>query len=91
MNIGYSCNLVLQTTKLFYLVKLSSVEAYEERLQEIYDDIITNSTADQSTDKLQYKDASGEIVEIALVMDGPSFKYFNEKNENHRKWLLAIG
>ena len=39
-----------------------------------------------------YKDPeSGNIIEIALVMDGPSFLFFNNNSVEQRKWLLRIG
>jgi magnesium-transporting ATPase (P-type) len=90
VNIGYSCNLILTKTKLFYLVKINSEEAYDDKLQEIADDIEVNCRP-RDENGVGYRDTNGEFVEIAFVMDGPSFKYFDEGNKRQRKALISIG
>eukprot|EP00595_Chromulina_sp_UTEXLB2642_P000141 CAMPEP_0196762360 /NCGR_PEP_ID=MMETSP1095-20130614/1772_1 /TAXON_ID=96789 ORGANISM="Chromulina nebulosa, Strain UTEXLB2642" /NCGR_SAMPLE_ID=MMETSP1095 /ASSEMBLY_ACC=CAM_ASM_000446 /LENGTH=214 /DNA_ID=CAMNT_0042113037 /DNA_START=1908 /DNA_END=2549 /DNA_ORIENTATION=- len=85
VNIGRSCNLLLQDTKLFFVARLQSAMDYNLRLEEVYLDITKNYQQN-----VGYND-NGQIKEVALVMDGPSFKYFDEKNLDQRKWLLTIG
>ncbi len=75
INIGHSCNLLLEKTKLFFLVKIEQQDAYSDQLAAIYEDIQAHT--DNGNNK-KYIDDQGEGVEIALVMDGPSFKYFDD-------------
>ena len=88
INIGRSCNLILPLTKLFFLVKINNEEQYIKTLKDIYMDIQTYTNGNGKA----YKDPeSGNIIEIALVMDGPSFLFFNNNSVEQRKWLLRIG
>jgi len=87
INIGRSCNLLKNDTKTFFLSKINSPEDYNTQLSNTCETILKdfNSTSG-------YKDpVTGTYTDIALVMDGPSFKYFDEKNLEQRSWLLKIG
>ena len=46
--------------------------------------------SDQGESK-KYINDDGEEIEIGLVMDGPSFKFFNEDNQDQRTALFKIG
>jgi magnesium-transporting ATPase (P-type) len=89
VNIGKSCNLIQQEsvahTKLFFIVKIESPEVYHDRLEEIF----KNIEASYTTDTGYVED--GLKKEVVLVMDGPSFRYFDENNVSQRLWLLRIG
>lgn len=85
IQIGISCNLLLDDTKLFFLTRITSAEAYNNALQGVYDDILSHTVEGKG-----YV-VDSNIVEIALVMDGPSFKFFDDTNPNQRQWLLYVG
>lgn len=85
VNIGRSCNLLLQDTRTFFLTKVESDEAFTSRLESIHNTITNGYVADTG-----YVE-DGKAMEVALVLDGPSFKSFNEENLTHRKQILAIG
>lgn len=85
VNIGHSCNLLLNDTKCFFLTKANTADEYNTRLREIFDDIEKNIV-----DGRGYIE-NGQSIDIAFVMDGPSFKFFDEANVDQRRWLLRIG
>lgn len=85
VNIGHSCNLLLSDTKTFFCTKMESSLTYTRRLEEIYNDIMANTE-----EGVGYKD-NGAPTEIVFVMDGPSFRFFDEENTDMRKWILEIG
>jgi phospholipid-translocating P-type ATPase (flippase) len=87
VNIGHSCNLILNNTKTFFLTKVPSEAQYTEQLREIHDDIVKNTSGGNGYLDEQH----GQLTEVVFVMDGPSFKYFDEENAEHRKHLLRIG
>ncbi len=99
INIGRSCFLVLNDTKLFMLVgsKMSKdpgtnyYEEFEKKLKEIYEDICAHWVVGDSPATTGYMDEKGRIGSIALVMDGPTFAYFKPENKDHVKWFLHIG
>jgi phospholipid-translocating P-type ATPase (flippase) len=86
INIGHSCNLLLNDTKVFFLTKLINPAQYTERLKEISTDIDTRFLKD-----IGYQHDDGKITEVALVMDGPSFEHFQFEDKEQRAWLLKIG
>lgn len=95
VNIGRSCNLLLGDTKLFFLTKLDDADSYAKRLEEVYQDLVDHSIVNEEGKTLY---AMNEIdqefsskLEMALVMDGPSFSYFNDNDPEQVKQLLAIG
>lgn len=77
ISIGHSCNLLLPSEEIdiFFITRLHSATDYSEQLQEVYDKVLAH---DRSKD-------------IALVMDGFSFTFFDETNQEHRRQLLTIG
>jgi phospholipid-transporting ATPase len=83
VNIGFSCKLIENTTNLFYLSKLSTAESFSIRLLEICEEI-RNMKEQEGTD------ITIAITEIALVLDGPSFKFFDVSNEEQKTKLLYI-
>ena len=42
INIGHSCNLLLNNTKIHFLTKLTNPEMYAGVLKNIYDDVVAN-------------------------------------------------
>lgn len=86
INIGHSCNLLLNDTKVFFLTKLINPAQYTERLKEISTDIDTRFLKD-----VGYQHDDGKVTEVALVMDGPSFEHFQFEDKEQRAWLLKIG
>jgi phospholipid-transporting ATPase len=85
VNIGRSCNLVLNNTKLFFVTRIDNNEAYKTRLEEVFKEITAGYTLETGFVE------DGVQKEIALVMDGPSFRYFDENDATQRMWLLRIG
>jgi phospholipid-transporting ATPase len=86
INIGHSCNLLRHDTKTFFLTRIEAKEDYNTQIYQVADEI------EQCRLENQLAIANGEEgVEIALVMDGPSFKFFDETNRQHRAKLLQIG
>lgn len=74
INIGRSCNLVLQDTTLSMLTKIDDFKEFAKRLQEEYQRIL-----------------GAKNPNTALVIDGPSFHYFQNQDPEQRKMLLKIG
>ncbi len=75
INIGHSCNLLLNDTHLHMIAKIDSPAAFDKALRKEYaaiTQIPTNPNA-------------------ALVLDGPSFLHFNEDDPEQRAMLLRIG
>ena len=77
ISIGHSCNLLLQLEEmdLFFITRLTSQVDYTEQLNDVYERVIAHDRS----------------KEIALVMDGFSFTFFDDENAEHRRQLLAIG
>ncbi len=69
------------TTETFFLTRIKSDAEYNARLDEVF---LSISAAVESRQ-------SEAAAEIALVMDGPSFKHFKEHDKEHRRKLLKIG
>ena len=42
INIGHSCNLLLNNTKVHFLTKLTSPEMYAGVLKNVYNDVVAN-------------------------------------------------
>jgi phospholipid-transporting ATPase len=86
INIGHSCNLLQPDTKEFFLTRINDKEEYNTQLLRVADEV------EQARLTRVVDLQNGESApEIALVMDGPSFKYFDEMNKTHRAKLLQIG
>ena len=47
INIGHSCNLLLNNTKVHFLTKLSNIEMYAAALKNIYDDVVAKYDPNQ--------------------------------------------
>jgi phospholipid-transporting ATPase len=107
INIGRSCNLVLEDTKLFMLSGLKRTgdkehnlkckQTFHNRMKDIYDDINENWVDGDDVKSSGYYDkAKDTFVSIALVLDGPSFDFFDfDENgdcfHDQVKWFLYIG
>jgi phospholipid-transporting ATPase len=81
INIGRSCNLITPDSKLYFLTRIKSADEYQKRLQEVHKEMYQELE----------KKVAGTNLEMVLVMDGPSFKYFEEDDPEQRGWLLRIG
>ena len=89
VNIGRSCNLLENDTKLFYISGALDHKHFVDMVNSAYFDISENFTPGVGYfDHLQPQE---KAVEIAIVMDGPSFKYFDEDNHIQRGRLLFLG
>ena len=101
VNIGRSCNLIRNETTLHFLHKAESYESFTSRLREIHEIIsklpCSSSAKRRSSRVLEaasYKKlppGQKDPNEVTLVIDGPSFRYFDEQNEEHRKMMILIG
>jgi magnesium-transporting ATPase (P-type) len=103
INIGRSCNLVLTDSKLFFLVGLQRhpsddthndkcYSTFETQMKDIYDDIEENWVEGEDPERSGYYDKETKaFVSIVLVLDGPSFDFFNFDSEDQIKWFLRIG
>ena len=78
IQIGFSCNLLLPSTVMYFLTNLQSTKLYQSRLEDIYQQIIEAE---------HDEDTRG----CALVMDGPSLNFFEPENPLHRDIFLGIG
>mmetsp|Transcript_4746 Transcript_4746/g.4793 ORF Transcript_4746/g.4793 Transcript_4746/m.4793 type:complete len:1124 (-) Transcript_4746:25-3396(-) len=86
INIGHSCNLLQSDTQQFFLTRINDSDEYNTRLLQVADDV------EQARLRRVIDIQNGNVAsEIALVMDGPSFKFFGEDNLEHRRLLLQIG
>ena len=79
INIGHSCNLLREDTTTHTLTKIKSAEEFHEKLVSIHDSILI--ARENPTIK----------VELALVLDGPSFTFFDETSSLQRSCFLKIG
>lgn len=75
INIGHSCNLLLHDTVTAMLTKVQTAEEFSIRLDEEYEKIIKPPVNPNT----------------ALVIDGPSFSFFDSENPDQRRKLLKIG
>lgn len=61
-------------------------------MNDIYDDIVKNWVVGDTPQTTGYKDPdTGNLITIVLVMDGPSFSFFNYDKPDQTKWFLYIG
>ena len=86
INIGHSCNLLQPDTQTFFITRAESKEEYSSMLSSVYHDV---SAAYEARNRIIAH--GGTAPEIALVMDGPSFVYFDDKSLEQRAMLLHIG
>jgi phospholipid-transporting ATPase len=87
IQIGQSCNLVTPNTKLFFLTKITNKEHYAVKLRDVW-----NVISGGWVDNRGFVDKDHPLgAEVVLVMDGPSFIHFDEKDEDQRQLLLQIG
>lgn len=76
INIGHSCNLLLDDTDKIMLTRIDSESVFSDRLTEEYNKVLNRSSENNN---------------VALVIDGPSFAYFRDKDVDQRAKLLRIG
>jgi phospholipid-transporting ATPase len=76
INIGRSCNLIIHGTELLYLTKITTPEEYATRLEEVHANMVKRGEGTQN---------------VALVIDGPSFACFNDRDPEQRAKMLRIG
>lgn len=88
VNIGRSCNLVKNNTKLWFITNVKNFGDFNTQLERTHTDVMKGFIKGVGY-KVPFSDAAP--VEVALVLDGPSFKYFKEDDKPQRKWLLEIG
>ena len=86
VSIGRSCNLIKNDTKTHFISKLHTRDAYNSRLKYVFNDMVSHR---DPVTGLYMED--GKPIEVTVVMDGPSYKFFDDDSMEHRKWLLFIG
>jgi phospholipid-translocating P-type ATPase (flippase) len=86
INIGHSCNLLQHDTQTFFITRAESKEEYVSMLTTVYDEVLAAFDA-----RTRIIESGGEAPEIALVMDGPSFVFFDDQSFEQRAMLLQIG
>jgi phospholipid-translocating P-type ATPase (flippase) len=102
INIGRSCKLVMNDNKLFMLCGIKAArdnesakagkEIFAKTIKEIYDDIVLNWVTGDTPATTGYRDpVSKRIIEVVLVMDGPSFAYFDYDKPEQTDMFLYIG
>ena len=102
VNIGNSCNLIRAETTLHTISKIESLSEFNRRLEEVYDIVMTlpcsqihkrrsNRRASDKPSTPLIAHGGKDPNEICLVLDGPSFKFYDENNESHRRMMLGIG
>ena len=86
VNIGRSCNLLHNDTKLFFITGAKSSEDFATKLRQVNEELQSHFVPG-----VGYSTAGTAPVQVGLVLDGPSFKYFEENNLDQRRRLLRIG
>ena len=78
ISIAKSCNLLLEDTILYHLTGLSNPSDFLDQLKKEYDRITATPISENNRNQ-------------ALIMEGPSFAYFNLQDVESRKMLLTLG
>eukprot|EP00607_Mallomonas_marina_P005822 CAMPEP_0182438608 /NCGR_PEP_ID=MMETSP1167-20130531/85890_1 /TAXON_ID=2988 /ORGANISM="Mallomonas Sp, Strain CCMP3275" /LENGTH=688 /DNA_ID=CAMNT_0024632043 /DNA_START=1413 /DNA_END=3479 /DNA_ORIENTATION=- len=92
INIGHSCNLLEQNTATFTLTRVRDKNEFSTKLKGIYEAMTAKNIGAANIPPQSPVDSEGNRAqEMSFVMDGPSFNYFDEKDLDQRRWLLAIG
>lgn len=102
INIGRSCELVRPDNKLFMLVGIKAARddesmksgktTFDRMITQIYEDIQSNWVTGPTPATTGYCDPeTKEIRGIVLVMDGPTFAYFDYDKPEQTKYFLHIG
>jgi magnesium-transporting ATPase (P-type) len=88
VNIGRSCNLIQNDTRLFFVTGLKTPGEFSMKLQSIHDEIVKGYIPGEG-----YRPPHSGLpaTQICLVIDGPSFKHFHEDDKLERSFLLKIG
>ena len=84
ISIGTSCNLLTRNTKTLFLSGIRNEDEFEFRLQEMVDDIAVNFVPGQG-----YK-LNERMLELGLIMDGPSFSFFRAEDADMRRNLMTV-
>ena len=86
INIGHSCNMLQPDTQTFFITRAESKQEYVTMLTTVYNDVLQ---AYETRNRII--EGGGEAPQIALVMDGPSFVFFDDRSVEQRAMLLQIG
>jgi phospholipid-translocating P-type ATPase (flippase) len=86
INIGHSCNMLQPDTQTFFITRAESAEEYDGMLRTVHRQVVE---AFETRNRIV--ESGGSAPEIALVMDGPSFVFFDDHSVEHRVMLLEIG
>lgn len=88
VNIGRSCNLVLGDTVIRFINNLNDASSYKDRLFEVHSEVTSSI---REVDGKKRFTVDGVVKELVLVMDGPSFSFFDATCPDQRAKLLEIG
>ena len=86
INIGHSCNLLQSDTQTFFLTRMDTKQEYINMLR-----TVTSQVTEAFEKRRRIIEDGGDTAEIALVMDGPSFRFFDDRDLDQRAMLLHIG
>ena len=84
ISIGTSCNLITRNTKTLFLSGISNEDDFEFRLNTMAEDVRSHFVEGQG-----YKSKEQDL-ELGLVIDGPSFNFFNEDDNSMRRNLMTV-
>ena len=83
VNIGYSCNLLVPNMNIIMISGVDKFEDFASLLKKEYDLLSAQQTTESSE--------TSSLRSTALVLDGPSFSFFNKADEEQCHQLLVIG
>jgi phospholipid-translocating P-type ATPase (flippase) len=86
INIGHSCNMLQSDTQTFFITRAGTKQEYISLLT-----TVSNQISEAFQNRSRIIESGGSAPEIALVMDGPSFRFFDDRNLEQRAMLLHIG
>ena len=91
INIGRSCNLLENDTKLFYLTKNANIDSessFNEKLKEVHYELIGGYN--KGGGGWAAMGSGHERVQVALVLDGPTFKFYDENDKVTCRFVLSM-
>ena len=94
VNIGYSCNLLVPNMNIIMISGVDKFEDFASLLKKEYDLLLLSGAeqTNRSSSSSETSPPSSPLLRsTALVLDGPSFSFFNKADEEQCHQLLVIG